>query len=49
MSESLLKKQFKESDLQRARNLVNKKFGDKTRIQTGYQKSKKFYKNISPQ
>ena len=44
MNESLLKKQFKESDLQRARNLVNKKFGDKTRIQTGYQKTKKFYK-----
>lgn len=38
MSESILKKEFKESDLQRMRNLVNKKFGDSTKTQVGYQK-----------
>lgn len=37
--DSMLKKEFKQSDVQRARNLVNKKFTDKTKIQTGYQKS----------
>ena len=36
--ESRLKKEFKQSDVARARNLVNKKFTDKTKIQTGYQK-----------
>ena len=39
MSESLLKKEFKQEDVQRARNLINKKFGDKTKIQSGYQKA----------
>ncbi len=39
MSESLLKKEFKESDVQRARNLVNKDFTKKTKLQIGYQKS----------
>lgn len=38
MNESLLKKEFKESDVQRVRNIVNKNFTDKTKIQTGYQK-----------
>lgn len=38
MSESLLKKEFKESDLQRIRNLVTKKYGEKTVTQIGYQK-----------
>jgi len=37
--DSMLKKEFKQSDVQRARNLVNKKFTDKTKIQSGYQKS----------
>ena len=41
--ESLLKKEFKESDLQRARNLVNKDFTSKTKSQTGYQKKYDFY------
>ena len=36
--ESLLKKEFKESDVQRVRNLVNKDFTSKTKSQTGYQK-----------
>ena len=39
MSESLLKKEFKQSDVQRVRNLVNKDFTAKTKSQTGYQKS----------
>lgn len=44
MSESLLKKEFKESDIQRVRNLVNKDFTGKTKIQTGYQKAYKSHK-----
>jgi len=39
MNESLLKKEFKESDLKRARNLVNKDFTSKTKNGIGYQKS----------
>jgi len=39
MSESLLKKEFKQSDVQRVRNLVNKDFTAKTKSQTGYQKA----------
>jgi len=39
MSESLLKKEFKESDIQRVRNLVNKDYTSKTKSQTGYQKA----------
>lgn len=38
MNESLLKKDFKESDVQRVRNLVNKDFTGKTKQQVGYQK-----------
>lgn len=41
--ESLLKKEFKQSDVQRARNLVNKDFTAKTREQVGYQKAYKRY------
>jgi tRNA 2-selenouridine synthase SelU len=36
--ESLLKKEFKQSDVQRVRNIVNKDFTSKTKSQTGYQK-----------
>lgn len=36
MSESLLKKEFKHSDVERIRNLVKKDFVSKTRIQEGY-------------
>jgi len=39
MNESLLKKEFKHSDVQRVRNLVNKDYTSKTKQQTGYQKS----------
>ena len=38
MSESLLKKDFKESDIQRVRNLVNKDYTSSTKAQSGYQK-----------
>tara|TARA_A100001201_G_scaffold128400_1_gene113389 strand:- start:560 stop:1138 length:579 start_codon:yes stop_codon:yes gene_type:complete len=42
--ETLLKKDFKESDVQRIRNIVNKDFTSGTKIQTGYRKSSKKYK-----
>ena len=45
MNESLLKKDFKESDVQRVRNLVNKDFTSKTKQQVGYQKKYVKYKN----
>lgn len=38
-NESLLKKEFKHSDVARVRNLVNKDFTGKTKIQTGYQRA----------
>ena len=38
-NESLLKKEFKQSDVQRVRNLVNKDFTSKTKAQSGYKKS----------
>lgn len=43
MSESLLKKEFKKSDVQRVRNLVNKDFTAATKTQAGYGKKKEFY------
>lgn len=42
--ESLLKKEFKQSDVQRVRNIVNKDFTAKTKSQIGYQKTYKHYK-----
>ena len=44
MSDSLVKKEFRQSDVQRVRNLVNKDFTGKTKSQTGYQKASKRYK-----
>src|SRR5210317_1786340 len=41
MSDSYLKKEFKESDVQRVRNIVNKDYTAKTKSQTGYQKAYK--------
>lgn len=38
MSSSILKKEFKQSDVQRVRNLVNKDYTSKTKSSTGYQK-----------
>tara|TARA_A100001201_G_scaffold124810_1_gene108966 strand:+ start:924 stop:1502 length:579 start_codon:yes stop_codon:yes gene_type:complete len=43
-NESLLKKEFKESDIQRVRNIVNKDFTKKTKIQSGYQKKSSRHK-----
>jgi hypothetical protein len=37
-NESLLKKEFKQSDVQRVRNIVNKDFTSSTKLQSGYQK-----------
>lgn len=41
--ESVLIKEFAEKDIARVRNLVNKKFGDKTVQQVGYKKSEIVY------
>ena len=38
MSNTVLKKEFREKDVQRLRNLVTKKHGDKTSISIGYNK-----------
>jgi len=42
--ESLLKKEFKHSDVQRVRNLVNKDFTGKTKQQAGYKKAFEYHK-----
>lgn len=39
MSDNALKKEFKHSDVQRIRNIVNKDFTSKTKSQTGYKRS----------
>ena len=44
MSDNVLKKEFRESDVQRVRNIVNKDYTAKTKSQTGYQKASKRYK-----
>jgi|TARA_R100000030_G_scaffold42311_4_gene31789 hypothetical protein len=43
-NDSVLKKEFKKSDVQRVRNLVNKDFTGATKSQSGYKKSYKRYK-----
>ena len=43
MSESLLKKEFKQSDVQRVRNLVNKDFTSSTKQQAGYSKTSQYH------
>ena len=43
-NESLLKKEFKNSDVQRVRNIVNKDFTGKTKLQTGYKKAFQYHK-----
>ena len=40
---SVLKKEFKSKDVERLRNLVQGKYGDKTTISTGYTKTKEFH------
>ena len=42
--ESLLKKEFKHSDVQRVRNIVKKDFTAKTKLQSGYSKAHKAQK-----
>ena len=44
MSESLLKKEFKQSDVQRVRNLVNKDYTSTTKQQSGYKKAIEHHK-----
>jgi hypothetical protein len=44
MNESALKKEFRKSDVQRIRNLVNKDFTSSTKSQTGYKKSTQRHK-----
>ena len=38
MNESVLKKEFRERDVQRLRNIITKKYGDATGVQVGYEK-----------
>ncbi len=40
---SVLKKEFKQKDVQRLRNLVQGKYGDKSTVGIGYQKAKEFH------
>lgn len=42
-NESLLKKEFKHSDVQRVRNIVNKDFTGKTKQQAGYKKAFEYH------
>ena len=43
-NDSVLKKEFKKSDVERVRNLVRKDYTSSTKQQTGYKKSIKRYK-----
>lgn len=43
MKETLLKKPFKESDIQRMRNILSGNFGDKTKTQSGWEKVKQHH------
>ena len=43
-NDSVLKKEFKKSDVERVRNLVKKDYTSSTKQQTGYRKSSKRYK-----
>ena len=42
-NDSVLKKEFKHRDVERLRNLVQGKYGDKTTMGTGYSKAKEFH------
>lgn len=44
MGESLLKREFKKSDVQRVRNIVNKDYSAKTKDQIGYEKQSSRHK-----
>jgi hypothetical protein len=41
--DTVLKKEFKHRDVERLRNLVQGKYGDKTTMGTGYTKAKEFH------
>ena len=43
MSENVLKKDFKQKDVQRLRNLVQGKYGDKTTLGIGYERKKEVH------
>lgn len=43
MSENVLKKEFKEKDVQRLRNLIQGKYGEKATMGTGYTKKQEFH------
>jgi len=43
MSENVLKKEFKEKDIQRLRNLIQGKYGEKATMGTGYTKKQEFH------
>lgn len=43
MSENVLKKEFKEKDVQRLRNLIQGKYGEKATMGTGYTKQQEFH------
>ena len=42
-NDSVLKKEFKQRDVERLRNLVKGKYGERTTMGTGYTKSKEFH------
>lgn len=42
--DNVLKKEFKQKDVQRLRNLLTKKYGDKTTVGIGYTKQEEFHK-----
>ena len=42
--DNVLKKEFKQKDVQRLRNLLTKKHGDKTTVGIGYSKQQEFHK-----
>ena len=44
MSENVLKKDFKHQDIQRLRNLVQGKNGERTTTGIGYEKKKSFHR-----
>ena len=43
MAENVLKKEFKEKDIQRLRNLVQGKYGEKATLSSGYTKQQEFH------
>ena len=44
MKDNVLKKQFQEKDVQRLRNIMTCKYGEKTTVGTGYSKKQEFHK-----